>query len=111
MKLFHAIANYMSGFFTNDLEPWLKNLGNVVSHDVVTKLMPYAHVAVNELLTAGADLLAGGDPHMILTNTIIAAENTGKAAIADSIQAAGHDLLTAVAAAIATAEAAKPAVQ
>jgi hypothetical protein len=111
MKLFHAIANYMSGFFTNDLEPWLKALGTQVSHDVVTQLMPHANTAVQTLLAAGAQILAGGDAHTVLTNTVLAVEATGKAALDAGIQAAGHDLLTAVGAAIATAEAAKPAVQ
>lgn len=108
MKLFHAIANYMSGFFTNDLEPWLKHLGTQVSHDVVTQLIPHANEAVQELLAAGAQLLAGGDPHTVLTNTVLAVENTGKKALDAGIQAAGHDLLVAVGAAVATAQAAVP---
>lgn len=108
MKLFHAIANYMSGFFDNDFEPWLKNLGNVVKHDIVTVLTPHANEAVQELLSAGAQLLAGSPPADVLANTIKAVELTGTKALNAGVEAAGHDLLTAVAAAVATAQAAKP---
>ncbi len=105
MKLFHAIANYMSGFFTNSLEPWLENLGNQVKHDVVTQLMPHADAVVQSFLNSGAQLLSGADPNTVLTNTVLAVEAAGKAALAAGVQAAGHDLLTAVAAAVATAQA------
>lgn len=104
MKLFHAIANYMSGFWTGELEPWLKHLGQLVSHDVVTALAPFAHEAVQELVAAGGQLLAGSAPASVLANTLVAVEATGQKAIAAGIHAAGHDLLTAVAGAIATAQ-------
>lgn len=112
MKLFQAIANYVSGFWKNDMEPWLENLGNEVSHDVVTQLMPFANEAVQEILAGGGQLLAGTPVATVLSNTLVAVEATGNKAAGTVAQVAGHDLLTAVAAAVATAQAAanaKPA--
>lgn len=108
MKLFHALANYVSGFVTTELEPWLKALGTQVSHDVVTVLMPFAHEAVQEILAGGGQLLAGSAPADVLSNTLVAVEATANKALQGGIQAAGHDLLTAVGAAVASAQAAQP---
>jgi hypothetical protein len=109
MNLFQRLSNHISGFFNTTLEPWLENLGKQVKHDLADKLSGYAHIVVQELLDGGAQLLAGGDPHLILANTLAAAEATGKKAIADGVQITGHDLLVAVAGAVATAQAAVPA--
>lgn len=105
MKLFHAIANYFSGFWDKDLEPWLKNLGQQVSHDVVTALAPIAHEAVQDVLNGGGQLLAGASAKDVLSNTLVAVEATATRAATAGLQVAGHDLLTAVAGAIATHQA------
>lgn len=100
MKIGHAVANFLSGLWNNDLKPWLSDLLKHVEHDVMDALVPIAHEAIQEVLNAGGKVLAGDSLHdtavgtgEVLKNLAIRAEKAG-------IQAAGHDLLLAVGAAL-----------
>lgn len=61
MTLLHSIANFVSGFWSNDLEPWLKNfLGNVV-HAEAALAVSTAEAYVTQALPALASAAATGD--------------------------------------------------
>ncbi len=98
-KLFNAIAAYVTGFWKNDLEPWLLDLGHQVEHDVVTQLVPLAAEAFAEIGT----IVAGGGS---LSQKAAAAGQAlallGEKAEANTINATVHDLATALSSVSAT---------
>lgn len=102
MKIGHAIANFFSGLWNDDLKPWLKDLLTSVEHDVVDALVPLAHEAIQEVLNDGGKILAGASPSEVAAGAGQALLSIAKKAEAASIQAAGHDLLTSLAGALAT---------
>lgn len=90
MKLGHAIANYITQLWDNDLKLWLKALMTKVSHDVVDALIPMAEEAIQEIV-------AGGGTVSVAT----VAEATAKKAATLAATVAEHDLAMAVAGALA----------
>lgn len=99
MKLFHAIGNYVSGFWNTELEPWLMALGTEVEHDIVTQVFPLAQAAFAEL---AANAVSGNT----LSNQAIAAgtvlTSTAQKVEQAAINATIHDVTTAVAAVFAS---------
>jgi len=102
MKIGHAIANFFSGLWNDDLKPWLKDLLKTVEHDVVDALVPLAHEAIQEVLNDGGKILAGASISDVASGAGAALVNIAKKAEAAGMQAAGHDLLTALAGALST---------
>lgn len=90
MKLGHAIANFFSGLWSTELEPWVKTLLHTVLHDVVTALIPLAQDAIQELLAGGQGV----------TLASVGAA-TAKKAAALGMSIAEHDLGLAVSGALA----------
>lgn len=107
MKLGHAIANFFSGFWNNDLKPWVIDLFHHVQHDVVDAVVPLAHEAAQEILSEGGKLLDGSASlQSIAANAGSVLMRTAMKMEKAAIQVGGHDLLTAVAAVLANRNAA-----
>lgn len=99
MSFFQKLAQFFSGLWKDDIEPWLVDFGHQVEHDVVTRLVPLAAEAFAEVGT-----IAGGSGSLEskLAAGVQAFELLGKKAIASSIEATLHDLGTAFASVSAT---------
>lgn len=103
MNLLHRLANFVSGFWGTDLEPWLKNfLGNVV-HAEVSLAVTVAEGYVAQALPALASAAATGDfasfadaQATVITATardlLSSGEKVGIAAVSTAVTAliAGH---------------------
>ncbi len=55
MSVFQKLAQFFSGLWKNDLEPWLIDFGHTVDHDLVTTLIPFAGEAFAEVGGIAAD--------------------------------------------------------
>lgn len=55
MSVFQKLAQFFSGLWKNDLEPWLIDFGHTVEHDLVAVMIPYTAEAFAEVGTIAAD--------------------------------------------------------
>lgn len=49
MSFFQKLAQFFSGLWKDDLEPWLIDFGHTVEHDLVTTLIPFAAESLAEV--------------------------------------------------------------